>query len=64
MRGHVKKRGDRCYAVIYEGRDPVKVAFEVEGALHFANYLYVLTGDDGALERGRANVGNVLARAR
>lgn len=23
MKGHVKKRGDRYYAVIYEGRDPV-----------------------------------------
>ena len=44
--------------------DPAQVAFEVEGALHFANYLYVLTGDDGALDRGRANVANVIARAR
>lgn len=23
MKGYVKKRGDRYYAVIYEGRDPV-----------------------------------------
>lgn len=44
--------------------DPAQVAFEIEGALHFANYMYVLTGDLGMLDRGRKIVADIVQRAR
>jgi AcrR family transcriptional regulator len=44
--------------------DPGQIAFEIEGALHFANYMYVLTGEREMLERGRAAIRNLVDGAR
>lgn len=44
--------------------DPAQLAFEIEGALHFANYMYVLTGEAEALDRGRAAVARLVEAAR
>lgn len=44
--------------------DPPRVAFEIEAALHFANYMYVLTRDRQMLDRGRDVVAAIIDRAR
>lgn len=43
--------------------NPAQVAFEIEGALHFANYAYVLTRDASFLQQGRNVVSAIVARA-
>ncbi len=59
LTGEARNDGD-----LRDDVDPAQVAFEIEGALHFANYMYVLTGDRGMLDRGRKIVADILERAR
>lgn len=49
---------------LHADADPAQIAFEIEGALHFANYMYVLTGDRGMLDQGRRVVAAIVQRAR
>lgn len=58
LAGEARDEGD-----LRDDVDPAQVAFEIEGALHFANYMYVLTGDRGMLDRGRKVVADILERA-
>lgn len=43
--------------------DPSQIAFEIEGALHFANYAYVLTREPVFLQRGRQVVSGIVERS-
>ncbi len=45
------------------GADLDQLAFELHAALELANYLYVLQGDDGVLERARTAVDAAIGRA-
>lgn len=44
--------------------DPAQLAFAMEGALHFANYMFVLTRDPVMLNRGREVVSGLIEGAR
>lgn len=44
--------------------DLEQLAFELHAALELANYLYVLEGDPGVLDRARSAIDSAIARAR
>lgn len=43
--------------------DPAQIAFEIDGTLHFASYMYAPTYDREMLDQGRKVVAVILERA-
>jgi len=46
------------------GADPQQLAFEVDAALEYANFMYILRRDAEQLDRGRVAIRDLIARIR